>query len=222
MSSLVRATLSDQVHLELRNRILSGALKSGHRLLPEELSQDLSISQTPIKEALLKLEADGLVVSGLRKGVLVRLFTLKDVEELYEARILIELEVIDTLFSRKAIASAALDKLDENLERYAFHLKRGTREDLAEALALDRAFHHHFVQARDNAVIADWHAKILAQTHTAYVYLSGDPSRVREEHEAILNAIRSGSRSDTKAALRQHLMRSRDSLLANVRANAGS
>ena len=47
MSSVVRATLSDQVHHELRNRILSGALRSGHRLLPEELALDLAISQTP-------------------------------------------------------------------------------------------------------------------------------------------------------------------------------
>jgi DNA-binding GntR family transcriptional regulator len=221
MSSVVRATLSDQVHLELRSRILSGALRSGHRLLPEELAQDLAISQTPVKEALLKLEADGLVVSGQRKGVVVRLFTPKDVEELYEARILIELEAIDILFGRKAMASAALEELDENLSRYAFHIKRDTNEDLVAALALDRAFHHHFVQARNNAVITDWHAKILAQTHTAYVYLSGDPSHVYDEHRAILVAIRAGSRTDTRAALRQHLIRSRDSLLANVRERAG-
>jgi DNA-binding GntR family transcriptional regulator len=221
MSSVVRATLSDQVHHELRSRILSGALRSGHRLLPEELAQDLAISQTPVKEALLKLEADGLVVSGQRKGVVVRLFTPKDVEELYEARILIELEAIDTLFGRKAMAAAALDRLDENLSRYAFHIKRDTSEDLVAALALDRAFHHHFVQARNNAVIADWHAKILAQTHTAYVYLSGDPSHVYDEHRAILVAIRAGSRPDAKAALRQHLIRSRDSLLANVKERAG-
>ena len=222
MSSVIRATLSEQVHVELRSRILNGELKSGHRLLPEELASDLAISQTPVKEALLRLEADGLVVSGLRKGAVVRLFTLRDVEELYEARILIELEAIATGFERQAFNAPMLAELDRNLEKYAVHLQRDTRADLTAALALDRAFHHRFVLARGNGVIADWHTRILTQTHTAYVYLSGDPSRVHDEHRSILDALRANSLSQTQDALRQHLVRSRDSLLANVRAGASS
>ena len=76
MNNVVRATLAEQVHSELRSRILGGQLPSGHRLLPEELAVDLSISQTPIKEALLRLEADGLVVSEQRRGSVVRLLVL--------------------------------------------------------------------------------------------------------------------------------------------------
>jgi DNA-binding GntR family transcriptional regulator len=217
MNKVVRATLADQVHLELRSRILGGQLPSGHRLLPEELAVDLSISQTPVKEALLRLEADGLVVSEVRKGVVVRLFTLRDVEELYEARILIELEALEIAFKRKAVTTELLDELSQNLEKHASHLKRDTLGDLTTALAFDRAFHHRLILARDNGVIAAWHQRILAQTHTAYVYLASDTSRVSGEHRDILDALKAGSVTQAKAALDRHLKRSRESLLDNVR-----
>jgi DNA-binding GntR family transcriptional regulator len=217
MSNVVRATLSEQVHQELRARILGGQLPSGHRLLPEELANDLAISQTPVKEALLRLEADGLVVSGLRKGAAVRRFTLKDVEDLYEARIFIEIAALEAAFARGAVTTTLLDELSENLERHAFHLARDTMKDLTTALAFDREFHHRLVETRDNAVITGWHERILAQTHTAYVYLVNDTSRVYGEHRDILEALRAGSVGQARDALERHLQRSRQTLLDNVR-----
>jgi DNA-binding GntR family transcriptional regulator len=217
MSTVVRATLADQVHSELRSRILSGHLASGHRLLPEELASDLSISQTPVKEALLKLEADGLVVSEMRRGSVVRLFTAKDVEELYEARILIELDALGAAFARGAITAELLDELEQNLKRHAFHLKKNTLKDLTTALAFDRDFHHKLILTRDNNVIAAWHQRILAQTHTAYVYLSSDTSRVFGEHNDILEALKAGSPGQARQALHRHLSRSRESMLAGVK-----
>ncbi|WP_189042811.1 GntR family transcriptional regulator [Aliidongia dinghuensis] len=222
MSNVIRATLSEQVHQELRARILGGQLPGGHRLLPEELANDLAISQTPVKEALLKLEADGLVVSGLRKGAMVRRFTAKDVEELYEARIFVELASIDAAFARGAVTPKLLDALSENLERHAYHLGRDTLEDLTTALAYDREFHHRLVAARDNAVIAGWHERILAQTHTAYIYLVSDTRPVYGEHRDILDALRAGSVTEARDALERHLRRSGQNLLDNVRrAQAG-
>jgi DNA-binding GntR family transcriptional regulator len=217
MNTVIRATLADQAHTELRSRILGGKLPSGYRLLPEELAVDLSISQTPIKEALLRLEGDGLVVSELRKGAIVRLFTLKDVEELYEARMLIELDAIGVAFERRAITPELLEDLSQNLERHAFHLSRPSLKDLTTALAFDREFHHKLILGRDNAVISAWHQRILTQTHTAYVYLASDTSRVFDEHREILDALKAGSAAQAKAALENHLNRSRESLLDNVR-----
>ena len=217
MSNVIRATLSEQVHQELRARILGGLLPGGHRLLPEELANDLAISQTPVKEALLRLEADGLVVSGLRKGAVVRRFTLKDVEELYEARIFIELASIEVAFARGAVTPALLDELSETLEQHAFHLGRDTMKDLTTALAIDRKFHQRLVEARDNAVIAGWHQRILAQTHTAYVYLVNDTSRVYGEHRDILDGLKAGSVTQARDALERHLQRSGQALLENVR-----
>jgi DNA-binding GntR family transcriptional regulator len=217
MSTVVRATLSEQTHRELRSRILGGRLRGGHRLLPEELAQDLAISQTPIKEALLRLEADGLVVSSMRRGAAVRVFSARDIEELYEARLFIELDAVSVAFERQLIDPALIDELAENLERHRFHLGRATLDDLTTALAFDREFHHRLVVARGNRVICDWHRKILAQTHTAYVYLTNDTGHVFGQHRDILDALRAGSAADTRAALQRHLLHSREILLATAR-----
>jgi DNA-binding GntR family transcriptional regulator len=222
MSTVVRATLSEQTHRELRSRILGGRLRSGHRLLPEELAQDLAISQTPIKEALLRLEADGLVVSNVRRGAVVRVFTPKDIEELYEARLFIELDAATVAFDRQMIGRQFLDELSRNLDRHAFHLRRDTLDDVMTALAFDREFHQALVQARGNQVIGEWHRRILAQTHTAYVYIASGTSHVFQEHRDILDALQAGSAAQTRDALERHLVHSRESLLANVRRSQAS
>jgi len=98
MNTLVKVTLAEQAHRELRARIVSGKLRGGERLLPNELAADLGISPTPVKEACLKLEADGLVVNSSRRGMVVRDFTVEDVEELYAARMLLEKGAVEVAF----------------------------------------------------------------------------------------------------------------------------
>jgi DNA-binding GntR family transcriptional regulator len=221
MSNVIRATLSEQVHKELRARILGGQLPSGRRLLPEELANDLAISQTPVKEALLRLEADGLVVSSLRKGAAVRRFTPNDVAELYEARSFIELASLDVAFDRGAITPALLDELSETWERQVFHFGRDTMQDTATALAFDRQFHQRLVGARGNTVIAGWHERILAQTHTAFVYLAHDTRRATGQHRDIIDALKAGALDQARDALERHLQFSGTELQASVRRAEG-
>src|SRR5689334_6450740 len=89
-----RQTLAEQAYEELQSQIMSGALPAGQRLLPEELAERLAISQTPVKEALAALERDGLVEGVSRRASNVRRFSAEDVEEIHQARILIELDAI--------------------------------------------------------------------------------------------------------------------------------
>jgi DNA-binding transcriptional regulator YhcF (GntR family) len=96
MVSLVRSTLAEQAYEALQDRIVSGVLPAGHRLRAEELADSLAISQTPVKEALALLERDGLVEGASRRGSVVRRFSLADVEEIYAARMLLELNAAET------------------------------------------------------------------------------------------------------------------------------
>lgn len=217
MSSVVRATLSDQAYEELRSRILSGALPGGRRLLPEELALNLAISQTPIKEALLRLEADGLVVSPMRKGAVVRQFTRADVEELYEARMLIELNAVGQIFEKGPIAPELITDLSRCLDAHEFYARRGTLDDITTALVHDRKFHSVLMTAAGNQMICEWHQRILGQTHTVFVYLAGNYSRSADEHRDILDALKAGSSGQTREALRRHLLHSHDNALENVR-----
>jgi DNA-binding GntR family transcriptional regulator len=218
MSSVVRATLADQAYRELRSRILRGQLAGGSRLRPEELAAELAISPTPVKEALVRLEADGLVLSSARRGVVVRQLDAADLRDIYEARFLIELDALDKLFERKKLTPALVETLREHLAQHERYARRDTLDDLATALNFDRAFHGALVQAVGNALIAEWHARILGQTHTVFVYNVGNYAASVDEHKAVLDALEAGSRKAAREALRAHLERSRANSLLNIRA----
>jgi DNA-binding GntR family transcriptional regulator len=79
LGPIVRSTLAEQAYTDLRAQIMSGRLPAGHRLLPEELALALAVSPTPIKEALVRLDQDGLVAMETRRGAVVRRFTAQDV-----------------------------------------------------------------------------------------------------------------------------------------------
>lgn len=222
MANFVRATLADQAYRELRSRILNGQLAGGRRLLPEELAVELSISPTPIKEALLRLEADGLVVSPLRKGAIVRRFTIAEVEEIYEARFMIELNAVEKLFSRHLITPELIASLEQTLERHAHFAGLDTPDDLSTALVFDREFHQKIILAVGNSLIAEWHMRLVEQTHTTFIYNAWDHIRSVGEHRAVIDAITERSLGKTRETLEYHLQCSRRDALASVAASLES
>lgn len=218
MSSVVRATLADQTYRELRSRILRGELAGGVRLRPEELAAELAISPTPVKEALVRLEADGLVLAEARKGVVVRRLDEGDLRDISDARLLIELDAVDRVFERKAVTPALLAQLREHLDQHEMFARRDTLDDFVTALGHDRAFHTALVGAAGNVLIADWHRRLVGQTHTVFVYNAGNYTASIDDHRAVLDALAAGSRKGTREAMRAHLLRSRENSLRNVRA----
>jgi len=218
MSGLVRVPLAHQVYRELRARIVSGQLRAGSRLLPEGLAESMSISQTPIKEALVRLEADGLVEAPSRRGAMVRRFTPADIGELYEARLLIEQHALRVAMREGRVTPAVVAEMRRTLSDHAREIGRRTLEGLGNALALDREFHAKIVALGGNGLIAEWHAKIMLQTHSVAVYTAeGYPIQPTvREHEAVFAALAQGDRAGALAALERHLSRSRDELMAQT------
>ncbi|NSZ65402.1 GntR family transcriptional regulator [Agrobacterium tumefaciens] len=217
MNTLIKVTLADQAHQELRARIVSGRLRGGERLLPNELAADLGISPTPVKEACLKLEADGLVVNSSRRGMVVRDFTVEDVEELYAARMLLEKGAVEVAFDAGQLDEALHARLLESLAKHREFAKSATLDDLSKALFHDRSFHTALVSAARIPVISGTHGRILDQTHTVFVSILGDYARSVEEHQNIADAIAARSKAQIVDALWRHLERSRQNTLRQVR-----
>jgi DNA-binding GntR family transcriptional regulator len=215
MAGLVRIPLAHQVYLELRAKIISGELPSGSRLLPEGLAESMEISQTPVKEALVRLEADGLVEAQSRRGAVVRRFTPSDVDELYEARTLIELNAVRTALRDNRVLAGVIEEMAGVLVRHAAQIERHNEDGLGKALALDREFHAKLVGLGGNGLISEWHTKIMRQTHTMWLYSPDDYpiNPTVHEHEEILAALSSGDVNRTVIALQQHLTRSRTDML---------
>lgn len=211
--SMIKTTLAEQAYRELRARIVDGRLPGGARLLPNELAAELGISPTPVKEACLRLEADGLVATTARRGMTVRSFTAEDVERLYAARLLIEKGAVEAAFDAGRIDAALKARLAASLEGHAAFAAGPSLDDLAQALIHDRAFHTALVDAAGLPMISEIHARLLNQTHTLLASVPGDYSQSVAEHHAIFGALAAGDRAGTLAALTAHLARSRENTL---------
>jgi DNA-binding GntR family transcriptional regulator len=216
MAAFQRLTLAKQAYEELQEQIVSGRLPAGRRLLADELAGLLAISQTPVKEALSRLQQDGLVEGASRRGSVVRRFTLSDMREIYEARLLLECHAARVGFAEGRVTAAFLDQLQTIFDRHMTEVGRQTAEGLAEAIQLDRQFHEFIVALATNQLTAGWHRIALRQTQTIrnYSLTRYDGQRLRHEHGAIIEAFRGGDCECVSAALRFHLTASRDEFLS--------
>jgi DNA-binding GntR family transcriptional regulator len=217
--AIVRPTLARQAYAEIHKKILTGELPGGQRLFAEDLASELAISQTPVKEALALLERDGLVVGQERRGSLVREFTRDDIRQIYEARILLELNAVASGFREGRVDQRFLDQMEESFEMQQELAAAPSKAALVEIISLDRGFHEMIVALGRNDVLSGWHQTILWQTQTVRTYSLATYSfeRAREEHQSILDALRSGDLQRVTDALFSHLVASRNELLTRVR-----
>lgn len=218
MQSVRRPTLAQQAYEELRAQIVSGHLPAGQRLLPEELAAQLAISQTPVKEALALLERDGLVVGTARRASTVRRFSVRDIIEIYDARVLIETNAVTVGLRTRRVTEEFLARLDTNFARHMRHAGQRTGEGLAEAIRLDREFHEALVSLAASRLLTGWHRVILQQTQTlkCYSLQSYRVEETRTEHAAIIAALRDLRLGAALRALRMHLLASRDEMLSRA------
>jgi len=215
--TLIKTTLAEQAYQELRSRIVSGHLPGGTRLLPNELAADLGISPTPVKEACLRLEADGLLVTSARRGMIVRSFNQEDVEELYASRMLIEKGAVEAAFDAGRLDDALVARLKDSLANHRRFANSTSLDELTLALVHDRAFHSALVAAAGIRTISEVHARIVSQTHTVFVSIPGEYGRSVAEHQDILDAIAAAEKSRIVDALMRHLEQSRMNTLHQVR-----
>ncbi len=120
----------------LKHAIITGEIPAGERIVETEYADRLHISRTPLREALRKLERDGLVEYMLRRGVVVRAFTLSDVEEIYTIRNALELLTVPAII--RNATPEAIASLRDKLSVMDRLVESGNIEELSP---LARAFH---------------------------------------------------------------------------------
>ncbi|NLZ54688.1 MAG: GntR family transcriptional regulator [Thermoanaerobacteraceae bacterium] len=106
--------IRDLIYESLRQAIFEGELKAGDRLVEKDLAEKMNVSRTPIREALRKLETEGLVKHLPRKGVVVRGFKREDVIEIYSIRKALEISAIT--YTVENITDDEINKLKEKIE----------------------------------------------------------------------------------------------------------
>jgi len=194
---------AQQICSDLRERILALELKPGTPLSRPALADFYRVSQTPVRDAILKLEQEGLVEIYPQSKTLVSRIDVADAKETQFLRTAIELEVARALAlaADKAAAAPARLLLDQQREALG-------RDDFTAFIQLDRQFHASLAQAAGHAGLWELirnrsgHLDRLRQLHLPS---PGKGQAILVDHQAILTAIDSGDETAARAAVRKHL-----------------
>jgi DNA-binding GntR family transcriptional regulator len=209
-----RVGLLDQVYQVLKERVLDRSYRPGAKLNVDALSRELAVSSTPIREALGRLVAEGLVDAEPFVG-----FHVADIptpayyRQLYELRLVIECwAAAETARRRRPETLAALRDAVEAMGEGTLSKRYARYRGFAEA---DEAFHVAIVAGTDNrpAMKAYEDLRIHHRLARLYIERDQDTAESHAQHVAILKAIKAGRPRDAAARMREHLATSRKRLL---------
>lgn len=201
--------------------ILTGKLQPGGRLTESELAKRLKVSRTPLREALNRLERDGLVTNKPRHGYAVADFDLKSFEDAFNVR-----EVLDGYAARLATEKMEpeeklrLQAMIRRCEAMAAATKRPT-EDLIEEMQIGLEIHRVIARASGNQLLADTLSRILDQCQY-FVWLEllwlDEWATARQEHRGIIEAICAGDGDRAAELAQRHVRGSKNNILRFLRA----
>ncbi len=199
--------LTEMTYLSIKKSVLTGSLEPSFRLTEELLATQLGISKSPVREALNRLEAEGLIRIEPRRGASVRNFTAKEIADLYNLRVVLELHSI----SAADITPEVLSHLADSIERTEKILLRGDRLAHIEE---DLRFHRILSEATGNgelcAVFENVQQKSLLCRYKSYE-LSATTSPVA--HKRIYQALSQKDIPAAQLAMQEHIIYVRDRLL---------
>ncbi|QQK76454.1 GntR family transcriptional regulator [Salicibibacter cibarius] len=204
------------VYESIKNAIITGEYSSGYRLTEESLTKDWNVSRTPIREALKRLEFDGLITP-LSRGFIVRIFSKEDLRQIYDIRALLE---------SYAAGQAAINRDEEDIktmQRANADFEKVLAQDNEERLTQNKAiieankrFHDTIVNASRNEHVRDLVAKVvvLPLVFRSFYWTTNDKTKQSlQMHQTILEAIKEKDMDRAKVAMHEHIFQGRDNVL---------
>jgi len=192
---------------------MRGAATPGERIRVDKLCAQIGVSRTPVREALVALEREGLVRTVPGRGYFVREISFREALDAYQLRII--LEPLATALAARRIRDAELPVLRE----LASVSTDGSEESITEAVERNREFHVRIAQASGNARLAEIMADLMDDTERLlYIELDTDhpQSEWEEEHLLILKALE--ERNPNQAAQASRATFTRDSMFLSAQA----
>jgi DNA-binding GntR family transcriptional regulator len=197
----------------IRQAILDGRLEPGSRLKEEELARELGISRTPVREALLMLQAEGLIQTTPNRGAVVRTHDADDLIDLYQLRALLEGYAARQAATR--VSDEELSQLGESCNRFDAIADEDVLELVRENMWFHSAIHAAAASPRLSAMVRS--VIELPLVYKSYVWYSPDQKRISAHyHRQITNALRLRDPDRAEALMREHVFEARDLLVANV------
>ena len=208
-----RRNLADLAYDAIVEAVLDGGVHPGHRLIMDQLAEELEISRTPVRDALRRLENDGLITPAGRRGYMVREVSSEGVVQLYDAREAVEGYAARTL-AGMADRCDRLKVVEAELTR-AEAMNDGTPSG---SLFANRLVHRSIVEAVGNPYLTAGFDNIWGHSLALYVYVRAFPvdpfaEDIRADHATLIRVLASGSSAEGETAMIAHI---RDGLDRNL------
>lgn len=185
---LKRTFMKDEVYNKLRNSIITGELEPGEKLRDLDLSKSLGISRTPIREALLRLENDGLVVTKANRWTLVAPIDVEQAEEIYPLVWTLECLAIEQAFPY--FSAKDVEELEQFNEKLDQTIHSG---DIFSTVEADNEFHHKIIQLANNSELAKLLSSLKMRIQRMEIYYFSKMNAKNTsylEHQQIIHAIK--------------------------------
>jgi DNA-binding GntR family transcriptional regulator len=202
-----RTSVREQVRRILHAQVLSGALVPGQLYSAVALAEELKVSATPVREAMLELANAGFVEVAPNRGFRILTISDRDLDEIVELRLMLEVPAIE-----KVIASASDEQLALLGPLAAEIVEAARREDLPAYLLSDQAFHRALLDLTGNARLVKLVVDLRDQTRLLGLRglsASGKLIESAEEHGEIASAIQARNLKQTQALMTRHIQHAR-------------
>lgn len=221
-SQIDHTALSEKVYLILRKKILSHELKFGEKVLIDEIASQLGVSRTPVKDAVNRLALEGLVEKVARRGTFVTTLTLRDVAELFDLRLLLELYAAEKVLenSRVELLLAEMEKCMANIDRAA----NSDDPDYDAYMSWNRNLHLSLIRLADNNRLLQMYKSLNIHLQVARVHYSHsieDVAQTQQEHQVIYEAFENGNWEQVKRAISTHINNVKTEVLKTLEAHVG-
>jgi DNA-binding GntR family transcriptional regulator len=199
------ASLSDQVYEQLRSSIISAERNPGEKLVELEIAAQMGTSQGPVREALQRLERDGLVERQARSATYVSSISMDEMHELFSVRTVIEGYAIRRAAPK--ITSEQCDYLEALIGEMA---QAGQRNDMITLAEYDMQFHRRIVECAGSAgllrvwvTLSSQIQRFVVQSHPQHY---SDLVEIATRHQSIVAALRQGDAERAAQAVQEHIM----------------
>lgn len=201
---LIHRNISTDVLAILNDKIIRQELKPGQRIYVNKLIEEFKVSQTPIREALYKLEGMGLVEIKSKMGIYVTQLSKQDIIEILDIRIALESLAADKILS---ISSDLIQKLKENLQEFEETIRS---RDFVLNNEVDEKFHQLIVGTSENRKLVKIYGDLHSHMGIERLFYEDDKALKElgitlKEHTAIVEAFEKKDKKEIRKAVRNHL-----------------
>ena len=196
-----RKNLSEDVFETLKRRILNWEYPPGRHLVEEELCQEFGVSRSPVREALNRLAAYGLLETVPHRGCLVKVLDIKTIKDLYHLRLALELYAVESLAGRPEQAAPVVQALRRDWSDPAARSAEGWAE-------LDRRFHVGLAEVEGNALLLEQLEAVnerLTLLRPFDFSREARPVSTCRQHLDILERIEAGDATGARQAMRRNI-----------------